>query len=172
MATSPNNTKLQARSWFAVVRTYQECHRRYARLLNRFGLTVTQFDALNAILRLGGNATPHAIAGELLVTRGNITGVLKRLQDNGLIATRKHETDGRSFFCMMTVKGQAVTAQARQAASLFISTQLSPFDENALEQTERLMNEMHEQLLSIDPEAIATEVMELEGVAGTGDIRP
>ena len=154
---------MQARSWFAVVRTYQECHRRYARLLNRFSLTVTQFDVLSAILRLDNHATPCAIAEELLVTRGNITGVLQRLRENGLITTQRHEADGRSFVCAMTNEGQAVMGKARHAASLFIATQLAPFDENALKQTERQMNEMHEHLLSIDPDAIATEVIALNG---------
>ncbi len=55
----PERSKLQTRSWFAVVSAYQECHRRYARLLDAFGLTVTQFDVLLAVRRLG----PRASAG-------------------------------------------------------------------------------------------------------------
>ncbi len=157
--TSRATMKQQARSWFAVVRTYQECHRRYARLLSRFGLTVTQFDVLSAIHRRDNRATPCEIAEELLVTRGNITGVLQRLRDNGLITTQRHQADGRSFICAMTPEGETVMIKARTAASLFIATQMAPFDESALKHTERQMDEMHEHLLSIDPEAIATEVI-------------
>lgn len=163
MDISQSRTKLQARSWFAVVQTYQECNRRYARLLKPFGLTITQFDVMIAIHRLGDRATPNAIAEELLVTRGNITGVLHRLQDSDLISTRRHEADGRSFVCVMTAEGQALMNQARHAASRFIAAQLSPFDEKALRQTERQMNEMREHLLSVDPDAIAAEVLALHG---------
>ena len=162
MGNSQNRTKLQARSWFAVVQTYQECNRRYARLLKPFGLTITQFDVLIAIHRLGDRATPRAIAEELVVTRGNITGVLHRLQEHGLIATRRHAEDGRSFVCKMTTEGRALMDPARHAASLFISAQLAPFDEASLLQTEKQMNEMHQHLLSIDPDAIAAEVIALD----------
>ena len=162
MSDSQNRTKLQARSWFAVVQTYQECNRRYARLLKPFGLTITQFDVLIAIHRLGDRATPRAIAEELIVTRGNITGVLQRLREHGLIATRRHAEDGRSFVCEMTTEGRALMDQARHAASLFISAQLAPFDEASLIRTEKQMNEMHQHLLSIDPDAIAAEVIALD----------
>jgi DNA-binding MarR family transcriptional regulator len=148
----------QALSWFAVVRTYQECNRRYAALLRHFGLTVTQFDVLNAILRLEGNATPHAIAEELVVTRGNITGVLQRLQEHDWIATRRHQADGRSFVCSLTASGLSRLQGARRAAALFIDRQLEPFSDGELQETRRQMDRMREHLLTIDPDLIAAQV--------------
>ena len=70
--------QLEASSWFAVVRAYQECNRRYAQMLEHFDLTIPQFDVLTAIRRLPA-ATPKQIADELVVTRGNISGLLQRL---------------------------------------------------------------------------------------------
>ena len=149
--------KWQALSWFAVVRTYQECNRRYATLLKHYELTVTQFDVLNAILRLGAEATPHAIARELVVTRGNITGVLQRLQDHGWVITRRHIADGRSFVCALTADGHRQLEQARRAAALFIDRQLEPFTDEELRQTREQMDRMREHLLSLDPAAIARQ---------------
>ena len=63
----PQRMKLQASSWFAVVRAYQECNRRYSQLLAGFDLTIPQFDVMNAIRNLGEQATPKAIADRLVV---------------------------------------------------------------------------------------------------------
>lgn len=150
--------RLQTTSWFAVVRAYNECTRRYARLLRHFGLTIPQFDAMSAIHQLAGDATPKAIAERLVVTRGNITGVLQRLKDRGLLATRHNDHDGRSFVCRLTAPGQTLLGQARSAAALFIDEQLSPFDDEALRDTERRMTRMHAHLQTIDPDAVAARV--------------
>ena len=153
----PNRSRLQASSWFAVVRAYQECTRQYSHMLAAFGLTVPQFDVMTAIMALGEAATPKAIAAELLVTRGNITGVLHRLQSHGLVATRPNGRDGRSFICCLTCEGQALLDEARCAAALFIEQQLAPFDDAQLRETERTMKKMQSHLRTLDPETIAAQ---------------
>ncbi len=147
--------KLESSSWLAVVRAYQECNRRYTQLLAGFDLTIPQFDALNAIVRLGTDATPKAIAAELVVTRGNVTGVLHRLEEAGLIGTRANETDGRSFLCVLTRSGSRRLDRARRAAALFIREQLTPFSDADLRRTEAQMATMHAHLKTIDPDALA-----------------
>ncbi len=147
--------KLEASSWIAVVRAYQECNRRYTQLLAGFELTIPQFDALNAIARLGTGATPKAVAAELVVTRGNLTGVLHRLEDAGLIRTRANEVDGRSFVCVVTRAGTRRLERARRAAALFVHEQLSPFSDTDLRRTEAQMATMQEHLKTIDPDELA-----------------
>ena len=151
--------KAQTSSWLAVVRTYQECNRRYSQMLAGFDLTVPQFDVMNSISALGNDATPKAIAERLLVTRGNITGVLHRLQDHQLITTEQHDRDGRSFVCKLTERGAERLAQARQAAAIFIGQQLAPFDDAKLAETERTMARMFEHLQTIDPNEIIETVL-------------
>ncbi len=152
--------KLQESSWFAVVRAYQECNRRYAQLLHEFDLTIAQFDVLGAVETLGERAMPNAIADELVVTRGNVTGVLQRLKERGLLATRSHERDGRSFICELTSAGSDLLRQARSSAAIFIDQQLAPFDDTELKHTETQMNTMRMHLQTIDPPAIARRVRE------------
>lgn len=147
--------KLEASSWFSVVRTYQECTRRYAQMLHAFDLTLTQFDVLNAVRELGDAAMPKAIADRLVVTRGNITGVLHRLQERDLLRTRNNEHDGRSFYCELTSSGAALLDVARQATAVFIDRQLAPFSNDDLRVTERHMNKMRSHLMTIDPDTIS-----------------
>jgi DNA-binding MarR family transcriptional regulator len=151
----PNRGRLQTRSWFAVVGAYQECHRRYARLLAAHGLTVTQFDALLAVGRLGEAATPAAIAEMLVVTRGNLSGVFDRLRGRDLITIRPSEQDRRSYTVSLTAAGEHALAGAQRAAAAFIDRQLAPFDDDELRQTEAIMNRMRDHLLTLDPDRIA-----------------
>ncbi|MEL7538206.1 MAG: MarR family transcriptional regulator [Pseudomonadota bacterium] len=150
--------KLEAASWFAVVHAYEECRRRYSQMMKAFGLTVPQFDVMSAIARLGDAAQPKVIADDLVVTRGNITGVLHRLEENGLLRTRSNKEDGRSFICELTADGMALLEKARAAGTHFIREQLAPFDDAALRHTEEQMNAMHDHLQTIDPDRIVARI--------------
>lgn len=146
--------QLEATAWLAVVRAYQQCTKRYAEMLERLELTIPQFDVLSAIAKLGEEATPKAIADELIVTRGNVSGVLRRLQSSGLIRTRDNESDGRSFVCELTAAGQRRLARARSAAASFIEQQLAPFDEETLLDTKATMERMAAHLSTISVDAV------------------
>ncbi len=150
-----NRLKLEARSWLAVIRAYQECTRRYAQLLAHYELTAPQLDVLTAINKHAPEATPKAIAEELVVTRGNITGLLNRLHERGLIDTRQHATDGRSFVCELTDDGRALLQRAMAAGGAFITEQLAIFDDSELEMTMQQMQRMEAHMREMDPDAIA-----------------
>ncbi|MDJ0758938.1 MAG: MarR family transcriptional regulator [Woeseiaceae bacterium] len=151
----PRLSRLQASSWIAVVETYQECNRRYSAMLREFDLTVPQFDVLNAIHSLGDDALPKRIAERMLVTRGNVSGVLNRLQEHDLIVTRQTLRDRRSFVCELTPAGRKLFEAARSAAALFIEEQLSPFDADEMRNIEDKMRTMKAHLQTLDPVAIA-----------------
>ena len=165
LSIQPDRKRLETTSWFAVVRAYQECTRRYGRLLSGLELTIPQFDVLTAVDHLGDEATPKAIAERLVVTRGNITGLLQRLQDKGLLTSRFNERDGRSFFCLLTADGQRVLELAQSAASLFIERQLSPFDDEELTNTERIMHRMRLHLETMDTDSILARTDENASLA-------
>ena len=107
---------LEAESWLAIVHAYIACTRRYAQMLEHFELTIPQFDLMTVVRRHAGGATPRAIAADMLTTKGNVTGLIARLESHGLLERRPHETDGRSFVCQLTAKGLALYRRARDAA--------------------------------------------------------
>ncbi|MEM0954036.1 MAG: MarR family transcriptional regulator [Pseudomonadota bacterium] len=155
-ASSRNKREqLETSSWFAVVRAYLECSKRYTEMLQHFELTVAQYDALNAIESLGSNAVPKAIADRLVVTRANITGLLRRLEQRKLVQITAHQADGRSVVCALTRKGKSLHDRAHNAASRFVRAQLQPFEDSDLKYTEQMMRSMHAHLQTLDPNALA-----------------
>ncbi|MEM6733336.1 MAG: MarR family transcriptional regulator [Myxococcota bacterium] len=149
--------ELERASWHSVVRTYLECGRRFGRLLREFQLTVTQYEVLLAIGRLGENAVPHAIADSLFVTRANISGVLRRLEGDGLVSTHKHPADRRSSICSLTDAGTKRVRDAQTAAELFVREQTGGTTDSQLEFIMSIMQQVEGQLRQMDPVAIAQQ---------------
>lgn len=147
--------QLETASWFAVVKAYLECSRRYTQMLQHIDLTVAQYDALRVIDTLGEDAVPKAIADRLLVSRANVTGVIRRLQERGLIEARPHGEDGRSIVCTPTDAGRALTGRADAAAKRFIRAQLKPFTDSQLQDMEDVMRKMQAHLQTLDPAVLA-----------------
>ncbi|MEL7022903.1 MAG: MarR family transcriptional regulator [Pseudomonadota bacterium] len=165
----PNSrSKLEQAAWLAVVQAYQVCTRQYTRMLSEFDLTVAQFDAMTRIEELGARqarVTPHEIAEAMLVTRGNLTGLLRRLQERTLVVTRPHPEDGRSVICTLTPHGRALLEKAKVASASFIQKQLAPFATAALEHTRSQMTEMAAHLETLDPQSIASVAAQREAIA-------
>jgi DNA-binding MarR family transcriptional regulator len=141
-------------AWFAVVRAYQTCARRYEQLLARIDLTPTQLDALLAIRRLSPDSQPKRIAAQLLVTPGNVAGLLSRLQRRGLIRAYPHPEDGRARLVRLTPAGDALIERAQPLARAFIHAQSEPFTAEELESTRVLMTRMERHLNRLDLDAI------------------
>lgn len=146
---------LETASWLAVVRAYEECGRRYARMLDHFDLTISQFDVLLAVQQLADEAMPKHIAQRLLVTRPNVTGLLRRLEERQLIQMVPHASDGRALICRLTPAGSRRVRDARSAAERFVRAQTAPFPDRDLAAIQALMRNMYQHLQSLDPDRIA-----------------
>ena len=149
-------------AWKQVVTAYQTCTRRYAEMLGHFGLTIPQFDVLSAVSALQPEALPSTVAERLLVTRGNITGILKRLEAQGLLRRAAHTGDGRALVCQLTPQGAALLQRASAAAAAFIEAQLSPFDDPTVAMVGNTMRRMTQHLMAMD----------VTPLLGAAEIRP
>ncbi|MEM6544922.1 MAG: MarR family transcriptional regulator [Pseudomonadota bacterium] len=155
--TAGSRAALETSSWVSVVRAYEECDQRFAQLLAEFDLSISQYDALAAIDALGTEAQPKAVAERLLVTRANVTGLLRRLEARSLIRVASHHTDGRSVLCEIAPKGRALLDRANTASAHFIQEQLKPFQADELALIRNMMKRLHDHLLTLNPVAIAAQ---------------
>lgn len=74
-------------------------------------LTLPQFDVL-AQLHRGGAMTPGELTRELLVTAGNITGIIERLVRLGLVSRHPVPEDGRAVRVQLTASGRQLMGRA------------------------------------------------------------
>jgi DNA-binding MarR family transcriptional regulator len=99
------------RTWVRFVRTYQALQQRLGRVLESAGLTLPQFDVL-ANLGMTEGITQQELADKLLVTKGNVVGLLDRMESAGLVERRADPTDRRANRIHLTRRGRDALRQA------------------------------------------------------------
>ncbi len=94
------------RLWIALARCYVTFSRAVACKVAEYDLTAPQFGVLEALFHLGPLSLGD-LAEKLLVTGGNVTYVMDRLEDQGLVVRERSGDDRRVVRAHLTTKGRA-----------------------------------------------------------------
>lgn len=74
-------------------------------LERHFSVTLPQFDLMAQLDRVAEGLTMTALSERLMVSNGNVTGIVARLVADGLVERQTGKTDRRSFVVRLTRKG-------------------------------------------------------------------
>jgi DNA-binding MarR family transcriptional regulator len=107
-------------AWLRLARVFQKIDTRSERFFRANKLNTAQFDVLAKVGAASG-MTQQDLADALLVTKGNISQLLSKMEQDGLITRRQ---EGRTNCLSLTERGQAVfqavvPQQEAQIAELF-----------------------------------------------------
>jgi len=94
------------RLWIALARCYVTFSRAVACKVAEYDLTAPQFGVLEALFHLGPLSLGE-LADKLLVTGGNVTYVMDRLEAQDLVARERSGDDRRVVRAHLTTKGRA-----------------------------------------------------------------
>lgn len=97
--------ELSLRLWIALARCYGTLSREVSGKVSEYGLTTPQFGILEALYHLGP-MTLGDLATKLLVTGGNVTYLMDRLEDHGLVMRDRSESDRRVVRARLTALGE------------------------------------------------------------------
>ncbi len=98
------------RLWVALARCYSTFAREISCRVTGYGLTTPQFGILEALYHLGPLSLGE-LADKLLVTGGNVTYVMDRLEDQGLVYRERSPEDRRVVQAKLTPEGHALIAE-------------------------------------------------------------
>ena len=87
------------------------------RLRVAFGVTLPRFDVMAALARKKAGMTMTELSRFLMVSNGNVTGIIDRLVSEGMVVRSRHAGDRRATFVRLTPKGQqqfAIMAKAHE----------------------------------------------------------
>ena len=76
------------------------------RLRQRFATTLPRFDVLATLDHAAKPLTMGQLSSMLLVSNGNVTGLVSRLEAEGLVSRVADPADRRTFYVALTPKGQ------------------------------------------------------------------
>ena len=135
------------RGWEAKVvttllRFHNRLERRMAKALGVHGLTLPQFDVL-ATLWHGEGITQQELAERLLVTKGNVVGLIDRVSTAGWVERRPDPEDRRANRLYLTDAGRKLLAKAWPSQIALNQKIFSTLTEGEL----RLMHELLERLV-------------------------
>lgn len=71
-----------------------------------FSVTLPQFDVLSELERAGKRLTMSELSKKLMVSNGNVTGVVDRLEKSGFVSRNRAEHDRRVQYIELTPKGR------------------------------------------------------------------
>lgn len=99
-----------------------------ARLHTQFATTLPRFDVLAALNAAGTDLTMGALSARLMVSSGNVTGLVNAMGKDGLVVRRQHPSDGRSTLIGMTDAGRALFARMAPAHAQWIEQAMAGLD--------------------------------------------
>lgn len=96
-----------------------------SKLRDEYGVTLPQFDVLSELERAGEPLTMSQLSDELMVSNGNVTGVVDRLLRDGFVRREASPSDRRVLFIALTPDGEKAFREMAAAHEQWISALFS-----------------------------------------------
>ncbi|MBO0777300.1 MAG: MarR family transcriptional regulator [Ktedonobacteraceae bacterium] len=128
--------ELGVRTWLHMNHITHTVGRRLSGHLERYDLTLAQFGVL-AHLYAAPQISQQMLADRLFVTKGNMVGLLNRLEGRKLIVRRPDPEDGRTHVVSLTEQGVVLAARVvpeHEALVAECMALIAPEDQRALHQ--------------------------------------
>jgi len=109
--TTSGADDLAVRVWFRFIRLEGRLQLAVSERLREVGLSVPQCDVLTTLTEAEG-VSQQDLAKRLYVTKGNISGLLDRLEGAGLVERRSTAADRRQYEIHLTPTGRAAAEKA------------------------------------------------------------
>ncbi|MCX7864897.1 MAG: MarR family transcriptional regulator [Novosphingobium sp.] len=104
---SQSRAKQSLRVWIKLLRATRIIEKRVRACLKaEFDSTLPRFDVLSALDREAEPITMSQLTAHLLVSNGNLTGLVNRLVEDGLISREINPDDRRAQRVMLTNRGR------------------------------------------------------------------
>lgn len=127
-----------SRVWLRFVRLQQRLSTAMAARLREVGLSIPQFDLMSTLSEREG-ATQQELAQRLYVTKGNVSGLVDRLVEAGLVERRTTMRDRRSHALHLTAKGHDLVAEGLKVQDRYVSQTLGRLPETDIAELERIV---------------------------------
>jgi MarR family 2-MHQ and catechol resistance regulon transcriptional repressor len=133
--------EVSLRLWIALARCYATFAREVASRVGEYGLTTPQFGVLEALYHLG-SLTLGDLADKLLVTGGNITYVMDRLERRGLVTRERCHEDRRVVWANLSPAGRRLIEDVFPDHVDFIHGLAQPLEEEERAELRRLLKKL------------------------------
>ena len=131
----------EARVWLTFARVSTRLERRLGQCLTVHGLSLSQFDVL-ATLWHGEGITQQELAERLLVTKGNVVGLIDRVGAAGWVERRPDPEDRRANRLYLTDAGRKLISDAFPRHAADVRKAFGRLSEDELRQMHKLLEKL------------------------------
>lgn len=122
------------RMWIRMFRTTRAVELRMREFLrDNYDTTLPRFDVLAVLYRVDEGLKMSALSNQLLVSNGNVTGIVARLVSEGLVKRTVVEDDRRSTLVRLSAKGRELFSRMAKKHTALIDDLFSDMDEGDLD---------------------------------------
>ena len=129
------NAERSLRVWFRLIRLEARMQAAVGERLREIGVSIPQCDVLTTLTEKEG-VSQQELATRLYVTKGNISGLIDRLAEAGLVERRSTASDRRQHAIYLTQAGRGMAEKAIAVQRRWIASTLGRMPEPALEALE------------------------------------
>lgn len=121
-------SKERLRLWLRLLKSTRRVESQLREKLRiEFNSTLPRFDVMAALARYDDGLKMSALSGVLRVSNGNVTGIVDRLAQEGLVVRTQVPGDRRAMLAQLTSKGREVFAAQAEAHERWIDELLASF---------------------------------------------
>jgi MarR family transcriptional regulator, organic hydroperoxide resistance regulator len=129
------NTDRSSRVWFRLIRLEAQMQAAVGERLREIGISIPQCDVLTTLTEREG-VSQQELATRLYVTKGNISGLIDRLAEAGLVERRSAAADRRQHAIYLSEAGRRMAENAIAVQRRWIASTLGRMSEPDLETLE------------------------------------
>jgi len=127
-----------SRVWFRYIRLHQALYSEVATRLRVIGLSVPQFDVLSTLTEREG-MSQRELADRLYVTKGNVSGLIDRLVEAGLVVRQATPDDRRSHSLYLTGEGVRLARLGMETHNRFMAETLGQLKADDVAMLDRVL---------------------------------
>lgn len=121
-----------------------------ARLREEFDATLPRFDVMAALHEAPDGMNMGEVSRRLMVSNGNVTGIMAHLEEEGLVHRRAKAGDRRTQIVHLTDAGREAFEAMAEAHSAWISSMFSTLAADEVETLDRLLKHAKQSVLESD----------------------
>ena len=143
--------KLELRLWLRLLACTNLIEKRVRRGLRKsFDITLPRFDVLAQLERAEDGLTMGELSGHLMVSAGNITGLIDRLVAEGLVARNAEPGDRRAMRVRLTDAGRARFYEMTPVHERWVDDMLAGVDREKLARLHELLGELKDSVAATE----------------------
>ena len=141
------SNQMDLRVWVRLLDCVKIVEKRLRRnFQSQFGTTLPRFDVMAALHRVPDGLNMGALSRALLVSNGNVTAIVRQLQEQGLVSSQADPDDRRSAIVAMTQEGETQFGVLAAAHHVWVREALGEFPVERQEKLLVLLTELKSHL--------------------------